>query len=180
MVQVGRGLRFVLETLKLLGIEHCRKRQDLECHAPAQRDLHGLVDNPHPAPADLADNAIVAQPAGEIILFLRAIGRLIGGRQTQHLQRGEHLTDDGCDLGMPIGILLDVRLLAAVEPIQKLVGDLGKKQFRTSARRARLVAHSADSVSPMSRSDLCSRTNARPCRLRATSGAMSRMYPASE
>ena len=36
-------------------------RQDLQRHVPAQRLLHGLVDDAHAAPADLAEDAVVAQ-----------------------------------------------------------------------------------------------------------------------
>ena len=36
--------------------------QDLERHPAAQADLLGLVDDPHAAPADLAEDPVVAQP----------------------------------------------------------------------------------------------------------------------
>ena len=38
-------------------------RQDLQRHAAAERFLLGLVDDPHPAAAHLAQQAELAQPA---------------------------------------------------------------------------------------------------------------------
>ncbi len=65
----------VLEPLKLFLIEHCRKGQDLQRHLAAQRDLLRLVDDPHPAPADLAHDAIVAEDAGPQLRGLRRFRR---------------------------------------------------------------------------------------------------------
>ena len=61
MVQLGGGLRFVLESLQVLGIERGGERQDLDGDAPPQRKLQRLVDDAHPAPADFAHQAKIAQ-----------------------------------------------------------------------------------------------------------------------
>ncbi len=62
----------VLEPLKLPLVEHGGEGQDLERDLSPQRDLLRLVDHPHPAPADLAKDTVVAQ---------RAHGRRAAGRQ---------------------------------------------------------------------------------------------------
>ena len=44
---------------------NCRlSGQDLQGHVTAEALLHGLVDDPHAAPADLAEDPIVAQSLG--------------------------------------------------------------------------------------------------------------------
>ena len=45
-----------------LGSSSDAGRQHLQRHPPAQRLLLGLVDDAHAAPADLAEDAVVAQP----------------------------------------------------------------------------------------------------------------------
>ncbi len=97
MVQMGGRLRLVLEALQLLGVECGRERQHLQCHPPTQRDLLGLIDDAHTAPADLAQDAVIAQGphgiglGGSSSAVLRA-----GGSATQlvHDRQGGHqLTD---------------------------------------------------------------------------------------
>src|SRR5262249_11184848 len=57
MMQLGRGLRLVLEALQMLGI-HCRsERQDLEGNAAPQRKLFGFIDDSHASPAQFAQDA---------------------------------------------------------------------------------------------------------------------------
>ena len=67
VMQVGRRLRFLLEARQLLGIEGGGEGEHLEGDAPAQRNLLRFVDNAHAAPADLADDAKIAEapPLGE-------------------------------------------------------------------------------------------------------------------
>ena len=49
---------------RCLAIEPARSRQDLERHVAAERLLLGLVDDPHAAPADLAEDQVIADLAG--------------------------------------------------------------------------------------------------------------------
>ena len=60
MVQLSRRPRFVVESGDLAFVQHRREGQNLQCHAPTQRDLRGLVDNAHPTPAHLTQQSIVA------------------------------------------------------------------------------------------------------------------------
>ncbi len=62
MVQPGRSPRLALEPQDLLGIGEGRIGEDLERDAPAKRLLLGLVDHAHAAAADLAEDAVIAQP----------------------------------------------------------------------------------------------------------------------
>lgn len=55
------GPRFVFEPLQLTPIEDGGIRQNLECHATAQRLLLGLVHHAHPAAPDFADQAEISQ-----------------------------------------------------------------------------------------------------------------------
>ena len=61
VVQPSGRPRLPLEPQHLLGVGESRIGQDLEGDPPAQRLLLGLVDHPHAAPADLAENPVVAQ-----------------------------------------------------------------------------------------------------------------------
>ena len=61
VVQLRRRLGLVLEALQLPGVQRRRERQHLEGDAPAQRQLHRLVDDAHAAAADLADDAEIAE-----------------------------------------------------------------------------------------------------------------------
>ncbi len=61
MMQLGCGLGLGLEPTQLVGIQRRGERQYLQRHLAVERDLLGLVDDPHAAPADLAEDAEVAQ-----------------------------------------------------------------------------------------------------------------------
>ena len=61
VVQAGRRPRLVLEALQPPRVHRRGERQHLQRHAPAQRQLLRLVDHAHAAPADLADDAEVAE-----------------------------------------------------------------------------------------------------------------------
>jgi hypothetical protein len=63
VVQRSRRLRLILEALELLGVERGGEREDLQRHPPAQRQLLGLIDDAHAAPAHLAEQAKVPQAA---------------------------------------------------------------------------------------------------------------------
>ena len=65
VVELAGSAGLVLEALDELGIEEGGEGQDLEGDAPAERDLLGLVDHTHAAPAHLAEDAEVAEgPSG--------------------------------------------------------------------------------------------------------------------
>ena len=61
MVQGRRDLGLDPEPRELPGVHDGRHRQDLQGDATPERHLLGLVDDPHPATADLADDAELAQ-----------------------------------------------------------------------------------------------------------------------
>ena len=63
VLHVGRRQGLGLEALEAAGVDGRGERQDLERDPPPQRDLLGLVDDPHPAPAHLAQEAEVAELA---------------------------------------------------------------------------------------------------------------------
>jgi hypothetical protein len=67
VVQRRRRPRLVVEALQLSWVEGPRQRQHLESHPPAQRHLFRLVDDSHAAPAHLADQSEVAEPARRLL-----------------------------------------------------------------------------------------------------------------
>ncbi len=76
VLHVGRREGLGLEALEAPGVDGRGEREDLERDPPPQRDLLGLVDDPHPAPAHLAQEAKVA----ELAEARGGITRLIAGR----------------------------------------------------------------------------------------------------
>src|SRR5260370_31925 len=60
-VQASRGFGLAAEPLQSLAVAGHVAGEDLQRDATAQRDLLRFVDHPHPAPADLPEDAIVAQ-----------------------------------------------------------------------------------------------------------------------
>ena len=60
VVQPRRGAGLAAEPLLDHPVAGHRPRQDLQRHPAAQRDLLGLVDHAHAAPADLAEDPVVA------------------------------------------------------------------------------------------------------------------------
>ncbi len=61
VVKLGGRLGLNLEPLALFGIDGGRERKDLEGHAPAERELLGLVDDTHPAASDLTQDVVIAK-----------------------------------------------------------------------------------------------------------------------
>ena len=61
VVQLRRRPRLALESVPLLGVAEDLRRQELQRHVAAEGDLLGLVDDAHPAAADLAEDPVVAQ-----------------------------------------------------------------------------------------------------------------------
>ena len=63
VLHVRRREGLGLESLEAARVDGRGEREDLERDPPPQRDLLGLVDDPHPAPAHLAQEAKVAELA---------------------------------------------------------------------------------------------------------------------
>ena len=130
VVQPRRRLRLAAEPLQGQAVVRNLAGQDLERHPAAQADLLGLVDDPHPAPADLAEDAVVAQPPllarGWGRRGLRAVGPgVVVDRQVllDHHQGRQQLADLIGQLGVAGGQVLDARPLAGPEPRQERLGD---------------------------------------------------------
>ena len=106
MVQ-GRGdLGLDLEPGKLLAVQTGGRSQNFQGDPSAQRSLLGLVDDPHPTPADLTEHAEFAQG-----LRHRQCGewRFTSRRQfVDHPHRGQDLGKHAGDLGITSGIVADV------------------------------------------------------------------------
>ena len=58
--QLSLRRRVALKVLPLARVQGVGERKHLHGHAPPERELDGLVDDAHAAPADLAQDAIVA------------------------------------------------------------------------------------------------------------------------
>ena len=97
VVELRRCLGFVLEPLKLLGVEGGGERQHLQSHTPVQRDLVRLVNDPHAAPADLPNDAVVAEATQHPGFPHQGVVQFNGFRRldTQHLQRGQEPAHSG-------------------------------------------------------------------------------------
>ena len=120
MVQSRRGLGLDFESLQLAGIEHGRKGQDLQRHAPMQRDLLRFVDDSHAAAADLADQTKIADDARRTFGVVTVAEHGMR-RPGQFGQRWKKLTDDLGNLWELGGIFLDVDGLAPADAVGKLV-----------------------------------------------------------
>ncbi len=130
VVQPRRRLRLAAEPFQGQAVFRNLAGQDLERHLAAQADLLGLVDHPHAAPADLAEDAVIAQPP----LLARGWGRrglravrpgVAVDRQVllDHHQGRQQLADLVGQLGVAGGQVLDARPLAGPEPRQERLGD---------------------------------------------------------
>ena len=85
MLQERRGMGLVLESCQLTRVQHGGKGQHLEGHASAERFLLGLVDHPHPTPANLAQDAELAQGPR----LPRAAGGMGGDPVARSLRSGQ-------------------------------------------------------------------------------------------
>ena len=107
VVKLRGGLRLDLKPLALPGVNCCGEWQHLQGDAAAERHLLGLVDDPHPPPTDLAEDAVVA----ELRSGGNAIGRISGRNRLRpaelrgccldQLQSGQALAEVLSDLGVP-------------------------------------------------------------------------------
>ena len=125
VMQLGGRLRLVLEALQLPGVERGGERQHLQGHAPAERELLGLVDDAHAAPADLADDAEVAELHREIREGFGWSSHGTGQRGPQGrcdafdlLSKGEELGQLGGKGGMPSLVLVLFRSRARLGGFQ--------------------------------------------------------------
>ena len=128
VVQPRRGPRLPLETLHLLRVSESRIRQNLQRDASAQRFLLGLVDHAHAAAANLAEDAVVAQPRQPRrgVNRHQAAGGVVGavGAEVLHAdQYGEEVADVACELGEAPAIFLERGPLAAALAAEEVVGQ---------------------------------------------------------
>src|SRR5262249_45216821 len=84
VAQVCCGERLVLEALQLPGVDGRREWEHLQRYPAPKRNLLGLVDDSHPTPTDLTQEAKVAQ--------LSNVCRLLG---SEHLAVAEARSPDG-------------------------------------------------------------------------------------
>ena len=131
VVQPGRRLRLALEPPHLLGVQQRAGREHLQGHAPAQRLLLGLVDDAHAAPADLAEDAVVAQPlqpaATAAAPFAAASEPVVppelSPRSSIIKERREQVADLVGQLGVALGVFAERRPLAAALAVEELLGQ---------------------------------------------------------
>ena len=126
VVQPRRGPRLSLEPQYLLPIAEGRIGEDLQRHPPAQRLLLGLVDHTHSAAADLAENAVVAQPRQPgLATDGNAAGGVVGavGAEVLHAdQYREDLADLVGEFGVAPAVFLERRPFAAALTPEEVVG----------------------------------------------------------
>jgi hypothetical protein len=115
-------------------------RQNLERHPPAQRDLLGLVNDAHAAPADLAEDLVVANLPRERIRspglreLVVALSQTLGLLYLDH--RREDLADVVSELRVAIGVFPERGPLAPAEAIGEFLGQSIKQVilFRVRVR----------------------------------------------
>ena len=127
VVQPRRRPRLPLEPQHLLGVGEGRIGEDLQGHASAERLLLGLVDDAHAAAADLAEDAVVAQPLQPRRgVNGHAAGGVVGavGAEVLHAdQDGEDLADLVGELGVAPAVVLEGGPLAAALAAEEVVGQ---------------------------------------------------------
>ncbi len=130
VVQPRRRPRLQPEPLDLHRVDPAVQRQDLQRHAAAERLLDGLVDHPHAALADLADDPVIAQLlrarrrcGGEPAVERGGAVALAGLESLHTFQGGEELEDLLGVLGVPAGVFGGRGILAAPSPIEELGGQ---------------------------------------------------------
>jgi hypothetical protein len=82
VLELRGGERFLLESPPTGRIERRGERQNLQGHSAVERCLKGLVDNPHTAAADLANDPVIAQT-----LAKHGSSRRLGNRCLHWLRR---------------------------------------------------------------------------------------------
>jgi hypothetical protein len=82
VIERGGRAGLVLEPLQPLRVEHPGERQHLESHPPTKRNLFGFVDHAHAAPADLANDAKIAELTIFLSTFIVVVRSRSGGCRT--------------------------------------------------------------------------------------------------
>ena len=129
VVELGGGEGLGLESAELGRVHRGRERKDLEGHTAMERDLLGLVNHAHTAPADFADDPEVAQISQDLagIRVHRQARDLSYGRVPDlghHLERREDSTKTLGLVGVVPGQIVDVHRLAALEPVGALLDQV--------------------------------------------------------
>ncbi len=128
VVQSGRGARLAAEPLPDHAVAGHRPGQGLQRHPSAQRDLLGLVHHAHAAPADLAEDAVVADlprewtrgPGAPVRPRLVALQAALGLLHLDH--RREEVADLIGQVRVAIGVFLERGAFAAAEPGREFLG----------------------------------------------------------
>ena len=121
VMEMGGRLRLVLKTPKVLGVEHGGEGEDFQSNSPAQGNLLRLIDDAHPAAADFAQQAEIAELAcdGSAREPAQRRGQLIELPQT-----GEILLQVRREFGILSDEFLRVRLKTFLQGIDIAHKDL--------------------------------------------------------
>ena len=125
VVELRDGHRLALEPLPAPGVEQPLARDDLQRDLPGQRFLERLVDDPHPAAPQLADDPVLAQALQGRLVQARAVvlGRTELPLQSfHHGDRGKELADLASVIGISPGIIGDRGRLAMAATFGELLG----------------------------------------------------------
>jgi hypothetical protein len=132
VVKTGGRAGLELEPRDLRGAETPRERKDLERDVPAERFLHGLINDAHPAACHLAQDSEIAEapprhvrlngpdPNRRFIADRRFVARRLDS--FHHQQRGKEVHDGLRQLGMLASVLGDRGTLAAPLSFDKFLG----------------------------------------------------------
>jgi hypothetical protein len=126
------GLGFVLEALQLPLVQHRCKRQHLQGDLSAQRNLLRLVHYAHPAPADFAEDAEVAQRAQAASFGIQRfrVGRFGGADGRPQIDQCLHGRVPSSQLVGIIWVLRgkrrDVDRMAGLQAVGEFIDQLGK------------------------------------------------------
>src|SRR5262249_43262389 len=93
-------------------------------------------------------------------------------RQANELESGQDMAQNRIDLRVAACVLINVRLLPAVEALQELVGYLAHQGFCREVGRRESVIHGSSSIPPVDSGSLRSRKSARPNRWLAVAGSI--------
>ena len=104
MMKMPRCLRLNLEPADLPGVERPGERKDFQGHPSTERDLLGLVDDPHPTPSHLADDPEIAKLSGGLNPSDRcqpaSRGRDLPQGRLDEIESGQAIGQIVGDLGM--------------------------------------------------------------------------------